>query len=202
MLKITNVNVYGLEESIIASGYSMRVDLPKDIQEEEFSLPFNYKRAVRLGNMESNSGHSNYLTGVIVQFDVTYPEYWSPEFQRYHFAQIISSQSKMHKITSFDFEDSCNEFVSVTTKNYIKELQNKYMNDPTYENFMILLSNCPMGFMKTMRVSSNYLQLLTIWNQRRHHKLKNDWGVFCDWIETLPHFVELTGIKIKEKENV
>lgn len=37
-----------------------------------------------------------------------------------------------------------------------------------------------------MGISTNYLQLKTIYSQRKSHKLKNDWGYFCDFIETLP----------------
>ncbi|MGL4454061.1 MAG: hypothetical protein ACRCTZ_23165, partial [Sarcina sp.] len=59
-----------------------------------------------------------------------------------------------------------------------------------YELYMRILSNCPQGLMKTMRVSTSYLQLKTIYLQRRHHKLKEDWGNFCDWCETLPNFKE------------
>ena len=35
MLRISNVNVYGLEESSIAAGYPMRVDLPRLMPECE-----------------------------------------------------------------------------------------------------------------------------------------------------------------------
>ena len=45
-----------------------------------------------------------------------------------------------------------------------------------YEVFMKIISNTPMGFEQTMRVTTNYLQLKTIYLQREHHKLKEDWG--------------------------
>ena len=44
---------------------------------------------------------------------------------------------------------------------------------------------------------TNYQQLKTMYKQRRYHKLK-EWHVFCDWVETLPHFLELTGVKKEE----
>jgi hypothetical protein len=59
-----------------------------------------------------------------------------------------------------------------------------------YEVFMKVISNTPMGFEQTMRVTTSYLQLKTIYLQRKHHKLKEDWGNFCNWCETLPHFNE------------
>jgi hypothetical protein len=42
-----------------------------------------------------------------------------------------------------------------------------------------------MGFELWMGISTNYLQLKTIYNQRKAHKLE-DWKYFCNWIESLP----------------
>jgi hypothetical protein len=196
MLTISNVNVYGLDESMIASGYPMRTEFPVDVEKEKLSSADpRFLRSQKLGNTPSNSGHGNFLTGVIVQFDVTYPAYWSMQFQRYHFAQIVSSSSKMHKLSKMNLEECMNKYVQEDVIRNLQILQDEYNSNPTYENYMRLLSNCPMGIELTMRVSTNYMQLLTIWNQRHTHKLKEDWGTFCKWIETLPYFIELTGIK-------
>ena len=65
-----------------------------------------------------------------------------------------------------------------------------------YEQFMKCVSNLPMGFEMEMTITTNYLQLKTIYFQRRNHKLKEDWGAFCDWCESLPMFKELVGVKI------
>lgn len=204
MLKITNTKVVGLEESIIASGYPKRDDFPIDIDREKASTlenEFNtiseksphYIRMKKLGAAPSNSGHSNALTGIIVQFDVTYPQYWSMQFQRYHFIQIISSQSKMHMLHKMNLTENVNEYITKETLEHINKLQFEYSINPTYINYMRLLSNCPMGLELTMRVSTNYLQLLNIYNQRKTHRLE-EWKIFCDWILTLPYFKELTGI--------
>lgn len=109
MLKISNVKVYGLEESIVASGYPM---LSKSYTDKEFEkhveeieaafIEDNHlvdsewgkkriKTAKHLGSAGLGEGHSNYLSGIVVQFDVKYPVYWSTQFQRYHFQQIVSS---------------------------------------------------------------------------------------------------------------
>ncbi len=63
-----------------------------------------------------------------------------------------------------------------------------------YIAFMKVRSNLPSGFEMWMTVRSNYLQLKTMYLQRKNHKLREDWKNFCDWILTLPMFVELTGI--------
>ena len=44
-----------------------------------------------------------------------------------------------------------------------------------------------------MRISTNYKQLQTIYFQRKHHKLKEDWGAICEMIENLPHSELIIG---------
>lgn len=56
--------------------------------------------------------------------------------------------------------------------------------------FMKIISNLPQGLEKTWAVSTNYLQLKTIYFQRKNHKLP-EWCIFCNWIESLPFFKEL-----------
>jgi hypothetical protein len=52
-----------------------------------------------------------------------------------------------------------------------------------------------------MRCSTNYEQLATIYRQRRHHKLKEDWveGFCKNFIETLPYSRELILIGLKDE---
>ena len=58
---------------------------------------------------------------------------------------------------------------------------------------MKCISNCPLGLELWMGITTNYLQLKTIYQQRKNHKLKEDWGVFCDMIEKLPMSELITG---------
>lgn len=60
-----------------------------------------------------------------------------------------------------------------------------------YDIFMRIISNLPAGFEYWAGMTTNYLQLKTIHKQRKNHKLKEDWGYFCHWIENLPMFKEL-----------
>ena len=43
-------------------------------------------------------------------------------------------------------------------------------------------------------MTTKYQQLKTMYIQRRGHKLK-EWHEFCAWCESLPNFLELTGVK-------
>lgn len=56
--------------------------------------------------------------------------------------------------------------------------------------FMKIVSNLPQGIEKTWAITTNYLQLKTIYHQRKNHKLP-EWHIFCEWIESLPFFKEL-----------
>lgn len=189
MLEVKNIRVYDLMESVIACRNPMRITPPEYTQEEfEKSLP----RAIQLANTPNGSGHQNFLCGIRVSFDIKYPAYISPELQRYHFNDIVSSSSKMHRLAQMDMDMCFNRYVSNESKEQMKELLNEYHKNKTYPNFMRLLSNCPLGIELFMRCTTNYLQLKTIYHQRKNHKLKEDWGDgFCDnFVETLPYAKE------------
>lgn len=191
MLEISNVKVYDLKESVIACRNAMRITPPKYTDEEfENSLP----RAKQLAKCGGGSGHSNFRKGIRVSFDIKYPNYFSPELQRYGFVDIVSSSSKMHKLMEMDMDCCFNEYVLPERKAHMKFLIEQYKSNPTYEMFMIVLSNCPLGVELFMRCSTNYEQLATIYRQRKHHKLKEDWGAFCAFIDSLPFSEQLITI--------
>lgn len=189
MLEVKNIRVYDLMESVIACRNPMRITPPEYTQEEfEKSLP----RAIQLANTPTGSGHQNFLCGIRVSFDIKYPAYISPELQRYHFNDIVSSASKMHRLAQMDMDMCFNRYVSNESKEQMKELLNEYNRNKTYPNFMRLLSNCPLGIELFMRCTTNYLQLKTIYHQRKTHKLKEDWcNGFCNnFVKTLPYAKE------------
>ena len=88
-------------------------------------------------------------------------------------------------------------------KNNIKHFEGKYVlrdgtkipiknkQEALYYAFMQCISACPQGIELFMRCSTNYEQLATIYRQRKNHKLKEDWGAFCDFIKSLPYSKEL-----------
>ena len=189
MTEIKNIQVYGLNESIKRSGLPMMTDIFEDFSYTEKDS----KRGENLANSPVGSGHNNYLKGIIVQFDLRYPEYLSPEMQRYHWFEIVSSMSKMHRLTKLNIRECVNNYVTeeviALTEKYVQE----YNDKQTYENFIKALSNCPLGLEKWMAITTNYLQLKTIYHQRKNHKLKEDWGAIITMIENLPYSFLITG---------
>lgn len=187
MLQISNWSVYDLRESVIACRNAMRIN-PAPITDEEFNA--SMPRAITLANSPSGSGHSTFLSGIRVSFDIKYPNYISPELQRYHWIDIVSSSSKMHRLSSMDMDACFNKYVTDESKEQMKRLVKKFNETKSYADFMVMLSNCPQGIELFMRVSTNYLQLRTLYRQRKTHKLKEDYGELCAFIENLPYAKE------------
>lgn len=187
MLQIDNWKVYDLKESVIACRNAMRIT-PAQITDEEFNA--SMPRAIMLANSPSGSGHQTFLSGIRVSFDIKYPNYISPELQRYHWIDIVSSASKMHRLSSMDMDTCFNKYVTDESKEQMKRLVKKYNETKSYEDFMVMLSNCPQGIELFMRVSTNYLQIRTLYRQRKTHKLKEDYGELCAFIENLPYAKE------------
>lgn len=187
MVTISNIKVYDLKESIIACRNAMRTSLPQ-YNDEEFEKSLD--RAIKLCRTPSNSGHANFLTGIRAGFDITYPNYFSCELQRYHWIDIVTSSSKMHRLIESIDINNFNKYVDNEVIKRLKELVNQYKENPSYENWMRVVSNCPQGIELFMRVSTNYMQLKNIYHQRKNHKLKEDWGAFCEMIQNLPYFKE------------
>lgn len=190
MVEITNWKVYDLEESVIACRNSMRTT-PPEYTKEEFEK--SLQRAIKLAKTPSNFGEDNFLCGIRVAFDIKYPNYFTPELQRYHFLDIVSSSSKMHRLVKMDMDSCFNKYVTAQSKEQMKRLIQNYNEDKSYENFMRVISNCPLGVELFMRCTTNYRALKTIYKQRKHHRLKEDWQIgFCkNFIEKLPYANEL-----------
>lgn len=217
MLEFSNVKVYDLRESIISCRNAMRLEAPDYNSEEEFNKGLD--RAKKLVNASKNDNnvkcHDNFLTGIRVSFDMKYTQYISKQFQRYHWFDYVSSSSLMHRITKMDFSKCCNKYVSQASIDEVTKWVNVYNNivnnhieeyvfdtgkekfhtytykDTIYTAFMLVISNCPMGTELFVRVSTNYKQLQTIYYQRKHHKLHEDYNAFIDMVKSLPYAKEL-----------
>ena len=180
---ISNVQVYGLEESIKRSKYPMSTDTSTCTTEPT-------KTTYSLGRASVGSGHDNWLNGVIVQFDLTFTNKAWVEAERYHFLDFVSSQSTMHRITKFNLDKAYIEYTDPRMIEIMQQLVDQYNADPTPDNYLKVLYSNPAGFKITAGMTTNYRQLKTIYYQRKNHRLP-EWCVFTDWITTLPMFKEL-----------
>ena len=180
--KIENIQIYNVDNAKLASGFPMQGEV-KNAD----------KRSLKLALATPGSGHDCWLKGVLVIADITAPTYWWPQFQRYHFADIVSSQSAMHCITKFELVEQCNEYVTKESIDQTRQHIINYNAAPTQRNFNILMANCPQGLMKKAQITTNALQLKTIYAQRKNHKLE-EWNVFCETIQDIFTEIDLAEV--------
>lgn len=199
---VSDCHVYDLDESVRASKYPMAVDHNKTNSEIT-------DRTKSLGRTGMGEGHDNFLSGIVVNFDLTITNKMWVEAERYHFFQIVSSQSTMHRISKIgENRNNFDSHVDSRTLSILNEKIAEYnrlcgLSTPDdlnirqereellKEAYLDILMNVPAGLKLTARISTNYRQLKTIYYQRKNHRLP-EWRKFCNWMETeLPHFKEL-----------
>jgi len=204
---VNNIKILGLEESMIASGYPMSTDTKKlweDSKSNNDVFDSNIKRANKLSSTAIGSGHDQFLTGIVVQFDLTFTVKAWTEMERYHFVDFVSSQSTMHRIAKMNLDEVYCEYVDSRIIEIMKDKVSKYNNesDPAIKKrrYLELLYSNPCGCKLTARMTTNYRQLKTIYQQRKDHRLP-EWRAFCKWIETLPMKELILGGEESAKEN-
>ena len=190
-MKIENVKVYDLEESIIASGFPMRTTTEmRPVEDKDMRRAHN----LSVASVRDNGAHGQFLTGIRVAFDLTFTNKAWVEAERYRFLEFVSSQSTMHRITKFDLDNQYNKYVDPRVIQIMKEKVAEYnaMEDgpDKVEKYLEVLYTNPAGFELTARMTTNYRCLKNIYTQRKNHRLP-EWREFCHWIETLPYAEEL-----------
>ena len=206
---VENAVVYGLDESI------RRAKFPMATEPSELSTELT-KGIEALALSGRGEGHDQWLTGVIVQFDLSISNKMWVEMERYHFVDFVSSQSTMHRITKFDLNKMYNEYVEEDVITVMRDLIDEYndvcefIEDDELEDvrdilmakktklYLKILYNNPAGCTISAGLTTNYRQLKTIYFQRRNHRLP-EWREFCQWIETLPYSYLITGKESDKK---
>lgn len=190
---VENAKVYGLEESIRRAKFPMAVDTD--------SLNYELTKGIKaLAQSNAGEGHDQWLSSVIVQFDLTCSVKMWTEFQRYHFFDFCSSQSTMHRIARFNLDDQYDNHVDpriiAIMKEKVEEYNQLLQNESSgaSEKYLEILYSNPCGFKLTAGITTNYRQLKTMYKQRKNHRLP-EWREFCKWIETLPMSELIIGEK-------
>lgn len=199
--KIDNYDVYDLKESLQAAAYSYQTEVKTGPLGEKDIL-----RGEKLGPAKPGTGHNSFLKGITVCADITAPLYWWKQFQRYHFADIVSSTSTMHTILKMHLDDMCVKETNIEVMQIVQKMIDRYNKDKEIgvseeelkKLWRSIIASCPSGLCLTARITTNYLQLQTMWFQRHNHVL-DEWHIFCAWAETLPYFEKFTGCSEDEK---
>lgn len=159
--------------------------------------PDDLKLAKQL--IKAGPSHRKFLRMITIQMDVTAPEKWWAEFDTYEFT-VENSTSMTHKfgsrmLTKDDFCDDVFPSVIFMLNEYIAIWQ----NNKTEENWRLMIMNCPMGFLYRRTVTMNYEVFLSMYHQRKSHKL-SEWREFCKVLRNdLPYMDQF--IKVLEEKN-
>lgn len=206
-MNVTCYSIYDWAEAVVSSGFPMKSTyseedflnqvngLKNSLAEGVLDLNKHWQRAVKLASTKDGSGHKTFLSGILVAANVTATVKWWVQYGRYHFQQIDSSMSTMHRLRSMQ-ENGSICFNKRTDARFIDlffQLVNENADDET------LAYSCPMGIELTARINTNFLQLRTMYVQRKNHKLK-EWRDFCDWICSLPFSEDLIIQRKDENE--
>ena len=165
------------------------------------------KRLIKAG-----SSDRKFLRMIHVQANVTAPLYWWKEYDTYKVGTVANSCSTMHTIhkrdltlDDFSYEhlipvalDCLNETIKTinTARQFVVEMKLK-------EDWWQMIQLLPSSFNQMRTIDLNYENLLSIYRQRKGHKL-DEWREFCKWIETLPYMKEFLGLgeQVKEKREL
>lgn len=155
--------------------------------------------------------HRKFMRQIFVSVDITAPIYWWKEFDTYKVGTVANSTSTMHKLAStpitkdcFEFDDYSDVRINEDEDNcigwtnqmwhdliyHLELLRQKYNETKDKRYWKELIRLLPESWLQTRTVTINYENLLSMYKQRKNHKL-TEWHTFCDWIKTLPLAKEL-----------
>ena len=162
--------------------------------------------------IKAGSPDRKFLRMIHVQADVTAPLYWWKEYDTYKVGTVANSCSTMHTIhkrdltlDDFSYEhlipvalDCLNETIKTinTARQFVVDMKLK-------EDWWQMIQLLPSSFNQMRTIDLNYENLLSIYRQRKGHKL-DEWREFCKWIETLPYMKKFLGLdeQVKEKREL
>lgn len=209
-MKITNTEVFGFEASLRGMRNPMDSWHLKDSLSccnNNYSIadvlwdnvligPNDMNLAKRL--IKAGNEHCKFLRQIQVWADFEMPLYWWSEFDTYKF-NTKNSCSTMHKLFNAKKEIELDDFVyskeDINTLNFIirelNSLRKRYLETKDFNYVIRGKRLLPTSFKQKRTVNTNYAELINIYNQRKNHRLKEEWqDIFCKWCEELPYFKE------------
>lgn len=187
---------------------------------EELAVPIDYiigKNDMKLCKalIKAGSPDRKFLRMIHVSIDITAPLYWWKEMDQYKVSTVTDSCSTMHKIHSRDLtlEDfsyehlySSNVELLKTTIKCINDSRRDFINrtdaypevnefnkDIKKLDWWQMIQLLPTSYNQLRTWDGNYETLMSMYFQRRHHKL-DEWHTFCNWILTLPYMKEFLSV--------
>jgi hypothetical protein len=179
--------VEGLDWAMLRSGNPHRTYFEPMNKE---NIHARAKTCQNLGQAKPGSGHDCFCKGIRVSFDAYTDQRIHRQLLRYRFVDIVSSMSLEHSWEKILFDP---HLMSRVDPLMTEALRAAYQGakdrdeEPDREWF---LNNMPLGVLLGVSFTANYLQLKTIYHQRKNHRHPG-WRNFCEEIALLPMFREL-----------
>lgn len=197
MIKIENLKVYGFESAMSGMRNPMN---SWDLGDTEGDNIGNNDLKLLLQLCKAGADHRKALRQMLVSFDVVAPLYWWKEFDTYKVGTVSNSQSTMHKLCSrplmkhdFSFEDmrdnECivNEVVDNLNARIRDYNAGEKKNKGLWRSIIQLL---PCAYNQGRTITCNYEVILNMYQQRKHHKLK-EWVEFCQYMKNNLPYLDL-----------
>lgn len=185
----------------------------------EFILGENDKKLAQT-LIKGGSEHRKFLRMIHVQVNVCMPRYLFSELDTYKIATTSNSTSSMHKLLNSDDEKDwyeteldvlLNTRGELSIKNFwfhkelypiiekdvevLNEIRKKYLAtkraDEKCELKRMAKQILPECYLQCRMMDMNYETLRNIYNQRKNHQLDIEWGIICNFIQSLPYAGEM-----------
>lgn len=144
--------------------------------------------------------HRKYLRQIQVWADINLPRYVLQELDTYRFG-TKNSCSTMHTLMKYEIglenfylgENPSPELIEYfkVVINELNRYRNLYILTKDYNYVIVMKRILPESFIQMRTWNTNYEELLNLYHQRKNHRLKEEYKVIIEWIESLPNFKEL-----------
>ena len=196
---MNNVEIYGIEKAVKYSKLPMAI-FPDTLDGNITD------RVSQLAQAPQGSGHDNFLKGILIEGEIVLTVKMMVQLERYHFFEIISSQSTMHRLPQMlnkvepklIYDSNVHPEAIELMKRILKEYLEEEDKDKKNKLKLQLLMTNPQGIKLILGFATNYQALKTMYRQRRHHFLP-EWKALCAQIEELPYSEWITGGKEYEE---
>lgn len=203
MIEIKTIGVWGFEGSLRGCRMPYEsFDKDDSFHEKNGNWHFGQKNMELAKKLiKGGSEHRKFMRMIHVQAEVRAPRYWWAEMDKYKWVEANSS-STMHLITKRELKvsDFSTSLYSTLTLETIIGFINKMIDRHNYEEdketkdelFIAIKQLLPDSYNQLRMIDTNYECLLSIYHQRRNHRL-TEWSGpngFCEWVESLPYMKE------------
>lgn len=152
---------------------------------------------------KAGSDHRKFMRFINVTVDIIAPLYWWKEFDTYKVGTVSNSCSTMHKIAAKEFtindfshehlELNFNRVCLENTIHCLNVARENYLETGDKRFWWNMIQLLPSSYNQRRTIQMNYEVLANMnrTGRRKDHKL-DEWRTFCEWVDCLPYYTEIT----------